>query len=276
MKNLILLLISFLCYSGSQAQVLDTLINTNGFKMHFNIIKGKGTPIIFESGNGDDASVWKEILQSIHKSTGATLITYDRAGLGSSEIDTLKINFKSEVESLKKGLEKLGYNKNYFLVAHSFGGIYASEFTNISKGKVRGVVFIDVATPCELNIQVSNRVKNAISDENWKLLKQYKIGLYYVLQNLPEIAKYMENRYISNAIPMTLIVADKYVPTEEIGETQQDMINWQKCLKKLGTLPNHKYVTTKDTDHKVWEKDPKTVINEIVKLYEQTKFKVYK
>lgn len=91
------------------------------------------------------------------------------------------------------------------------------------------------------------------------------------MKDLPQITTYMSNRYISNSIPLTLIVAENYVPTEEIGETEQDMLKWKKCLQELGNLPNHKYVITKNTDHKVWEKDPKTVTDEIIKLYKQTK-----
>lgn len=270
MKQLFpLLLILFIAHFG-YAQIIDTLIDVGGHKLHFNIMKGNDVPIIFESGNGDDGDVWKPILQKIYDETGATIITYDRAGLGKSEIDTSKISFKKEVNDLKNALKKLGYDKKYFLVTHSFGAIYASEFANKNKGKINGAVFIDVATPCQFNNKVAKKIKNSISEDNWKLLKEYKIGLYYVLQNFPKIAQYMHKRYIPNSIPLTLIVAENYVPTKEIGETEQDMLIWKKCLYELGNLRNHKYVATKNTDHKVWEKDPVTVINEIIKLYNQT------
>ncbi len=271
MKQIFTILFTIILFHFGKAQTIDTLIDVGGHKLHFSIMKGKGIPILFESGNGDDGAVWKPILQKIYNETGATLITYDRSGLGQSEIDTTKISFKQEVKDLNKALKNLGYEKNYFLVAHSFGAIYASEFTKKNRGKVKGAVFIDVATPCQLNNEIATRIKNSISEENWKMLKQYKIGLYYVLKKFPEITDYMSKRYISNSIPLTLIVAENYVPTKEIGETEQDMLNWKKCLQELGTLPNHKYVKTINTDHKVWEKDPKTVIDEIIKLYKQTK-----
>lgn len=271
MKQAFAALFTIILFHFGRAQTIDTLVDVGGHKLHFNIMKGKGIPILFESGNGDDGSAWEPILQDIYKATGATLITYDRAGLGQSEIDTTRISFKQEIKDLNKALRKLGYGKSYFLVAHSFGAIYASEFSNKNKGKVKGAVFIDVATPCQLNNEVATRIQNSISEDNWNLLKQYKVGLYYVLKNFPGILAYMSNRYISNSIPLTVIVAENYVPTKEIGETEQDMINWKKCLRELGSLPNHKYIATKNTDHKVWEKDPKTVVGEIVKLYNQTK-----
>ena len=100
MKQLFTILFTIILFHFGQAQTIDTLIDVGGHKLHFNIIKGKGFPILFESGNGDDGSVWKPILQDIYKATNATLITYDRAGLGQSEIDTTKISFKEEIKDL--------------------------------------------------------------------------------------------------------------------------------------------------------------------------------
>lgn len=266
--NLLLFSI-LLVWNEAQSQTIDTLINVGNHNLHFKIIKGSGTPVLFESGNGDDGSVWENILKPIHDSTSATLITYDRAGLGRSEIDTTRVSFKQEIKDLNEALKKLGFNEDYFLVAHSFGGMYASEFAKENKKRIKGAVFIDVGTPCHLDKEYTTRVKSSISDQNWQMLKQHKTGLYYILNNFPEIAEYMSKRYISNSIPLTLIVAEHYKPTQQIGETEQDMLDWKTCLNDFGNLPNHKYVVTKNTDHKVWDKDPNTVIEEITKLYSE-------
>ncbi|PKV52870.1 alpha/beta hydrolase family protein [Aquimarina sp. MAR_2010_214] len=255
-----------LIHNTGQSQTIDTLINVGNHQLHFEIIKGNDTPILFEAGNGDDGSVWKPILQDIYKATGATLITYDRAGLGKSEIDTTKISFKQEIKNLNKALKKLGYSKNYFLVAHSFGGFYASEFAQRNKGKINGAVFIDVGTPCIITKEWASNYKKSLPADVWVMLKQHRVGLYYLLQNFSTIADYMSTRYISNDIPLTLIVAEN-LPDSNTLRTEEDRINWVKCLKDFGNLPNHKYVLAKNTDHKVWEKDPKTVIEEITKLY---------
>ncbi len=126
-SHLFLLLI-LLGWNKAQSQTIDTLIDVGDHYLHFKIVKGNGTPILFESGNGDDGSVWEDILEPIQDSTGATLITYDRAGLGKSEIDTMSINFKQEIKDLKYALKKLGFNKDLFIVSHSFGGFYSTLF----------------------------------------------------------------------------------------------------------------------------------------------------
>ena len=119
-KTYSLLLISLLFgWNTAQSQITDTLVNVGNHNLHFKIVHGDGTPILFESGNGDDGKVWESLLQPIHNKNGATLITYDRAGLGQSEIDTTRISFKQEVKDLNQALKKLGFEEDYFLVAHS-------------------------------------------------------------------------------------------------------------------------------------------------------------
>lgn len=269
-KICFILLLFFLKGTNGYSQIVDTLIKVNDHQLHFKVIQGNGTPILFESGNGDDGSVWEPLLQDIHQQTGATLITYDRAGLGKSGIDTTQISFKNEAKNLKKALRKLGYQQNYFLVAHSFGSFYASEFSQMNRNRITGAVFIDVTTPCNFTFEYASKVKKSISAQNWQLIKQYKAGLYYVLIKFPEISKYMSERFISASIPLTLIVAGIHQPTAEIGETEQDIINMENCLKEFGNLPNHKYVLAPNTAHKVWKKNPELVIKEIITLYKQT------
>ena len=133
-KHIYLLLLGVLLFHvNAQSQEIDTLINLGNYAIHVNILPGEGTPILFEAGNGDDGSVWEPLLADIHEATGATLIRYDRAGLGKSSIEATKISFKREVKDLQKVLKRLGYKESYFMVAHSFGSFYASEFAQRNK-----------------------------------------------------------------------------------------------------------------------------------------------
>lgn len=97
---------------------------------------GKGIPILFESGAGNDRGIWDTLLKPLHYSLGATLITYDRKGFGKSEIDTTDLNIITEIKGLEIALQKLGFVDKYFLVAHSLGGNYAMTFSYRNSGKV--------------------------------------------------------------------------------------------------------------------------------------------
>ncbi len=269
MKTILTLLFSFGLLFNSQAQVVDTLVDVGGYKLHFNIIKGKGDPILFESGNGDDGSVWKEILKPVHDATGATLITYDRAGLGLSQIDTSKVSLLNEVKGLEIGLKKLGYSKNVFLVSHSFGSYYSTLFTLRNSKKVTGSVFIDVLTPCYFTEKRIKDLQNSITKEDWIMLKKEAIGLYYVLKNLEDIYTQMKDKSYPAVIPATVIGAD-FPPQMVQGD---EITEWKNCLKTLGSQPNHSYVFAEKTKHKVWKDNPDLVVKEIAKLYKQVSTK---
>lgn len=251
----------------TQAQIIDTFINVGTHKLHFSIIKGNGTPILFEAGNGDDASVWKPIISDIHKQTRATIITYDRAGLGKSEIDTTKISFQNEVRDLKIALEKLGYSKKIFIVCHSFGGYYASLFTYKYPKKVKGVVCIDIVTPCFFTKEWSEEFIKTIRPEDWQIIKQYKAGLFYVLTNFTKTAEYMQDKFLNSKTPVTMIMAENIQPMIKESEKQK----WMNCCEEFGTMPNHKYIIAKNANHKVWNQNPQIVIDEIVEMYKRSK-----
>ena len=51
--------ITILSIYQSHSQTKDTLVDVGQYKLHFQIIKGTGTSILFESGSGNDGTVWK-------------------------------------------------------------------------------------------------------------------------------------------------------------------------------------------------------------------------
>ena len=107
----------------SQNKVLDSLVDVGGYNMHFYIIKGHGTPILFESGAGNDGLVWEAIAKDVHDVTGTTVIYYDRSGFGKSELNPNHKNdenfgIENGILELEKSLKKLGYFNDLILVSH--------------------------------------------------------------------------------------------------------------------------------------------------------------
>lgn len=262
-SRLLAVLVSLTSTFYVSGQVKDTLIDVGTVKLHFNIHKGHGMPILFESGNGDDASVWKDILKNISDATGATLITYDRAGLGSSTIDTTKIGLLNEVKSLEKALRKLGYDKKIMVVCHSFGSYYSTLFAKRNCRKVKSMVFIDVLTPCFFTQQRARDTKNSVSADDWKMLKKEAPGLYYVLQNLESIQKSASRYELPAKIPATVIGAGIPPPIVKDNEKSE----WIRCLQAFGEAANHRYIFAKDCHHKVWKDNPILVVDAIVASY---------
>jgi hypothetical protein len=96
--------------------------------------------------SGNDGSVWNLILYSNFKITNAPLLTYDRAGFGTSMIDTLQTDdpqFKSKAStcvSLKNSVSDKEIMLISFLWRISFDTFYAARHPKL----VKGVVPIDV------------------------------------------------------------------------------------------------------------------------------------
>jgi pimeloyl-ACP methyl ester carboxylesterase len=145
--------------SGAKvAEPVDRLVDVGGYSLHFQIIPGEGIPILFESGGGDDATVWKDMLQPVAALTGSTVIAYDRPGFGKSETDPRQHGILNDVKALETGLANLGYSGEIMIVAHSLGGFYATLYAARHPQLVRTVVLLDANLVCFFNDDLVGRL----------------------------------------------------------------------------------------------------------------------
>lgn len=256
-KSIILaffILISF----KSKSQTLDTLVDVGGYKLHFNIIKGKGVPILFEAGAGDDGSVWNGILPTIAKITGTTIITYDREGFGKSEIDTNEIVDKNHgiehgIVALEVALKKLGYDKKINLVAHSFGGMYVSLYAVRHPDLVNSIVFIDA--------NHAMCVTGAwIESFNKKIPKKEKsnLGMYYLNYTWANAVSILKQKTLPAKIPIIDMVA----------EFSSFPVDWNECHKQFADAhPGTETVLAKGCSHYIFLQNPSLVIQEVTKAF---------
>ncbi|WP_282075535.1 alpha/beta fold hydrolase [Maribacter aquivivus] len=253
---------------SAHSQTIDTLVNVGGFNMHFNIMKGEGTPILFEAGGGDDSSVWAPILERIHQVTGTTLITYDRSGFGQSELNTKLKNdsdfdIENGIKELETALAKLGYNNEIILVSHSYGGLYNLLYANKHPKKVKSIVLID-ATLSDFWNEDFLAMRDMFVDIN---TIPKGTGDYYLNFNYNEIMRSLRNTQFPNNIPVTNIFPDKSAPVypEEYSN------RWKKVHVDLGIQNNNvTNIIAESSSHAIFNDNPALVINAIVKAYSET------
>lgn len=256
-NSLLLIILMFNFYLNSQT--IDTFVDVGGYKLHFNIIKGKGTPIIFESGLGDDGTVWKGILNSIHKVTGTTLITYDRAGFGKSEVnrkekDISKHGINNTINELEIGLKKLGYFKDVILVGHSYGGSYAKMFASRHPDKVKYLIMID-----------SNPVSVVTDDMNPEPMErdENNLGFYYFTHTVRKSNDLLRKTKIPFSIPVIDIEAENlYTNDKKIIERFRNA--HENFVNKAS---NRIKIRAKGSSHYIYSDNPSLVINTILKAY---------
>lgn len=249
---------------GEPGTMIDTLVDVGTHSLHFQIKCGTGLPILFESGGGNDATVWNELLPALYDSLGATLITYDRAGFGKSGIDTTRINILNEVKDVEIALQKLGFGKNIFQVSHSLGGAYATLYASRQPQTIKGSVCIDITLPCFYTEEKTNEAIADMASYGIEKIKAELIGFYYIFANYQQTNELMRKTAYPPNIPTTVIVADR---PPNIAKTAQDIEHWKSCMQAFGSLPGHSYVLAKNTSHQVFKDNPDLVNTEIIKLY---------
>ena len=250
MKKCLFVLVLFwvLFPKMTDAQTIDTSMDVgNGKALHFTIIQGKGAPILFESGAGNNGNIWKDITPLVAEVTGATTITYDRLGFGENS-QSSPVGFGNEIKALETALQKLGFaHQNIMLVSHSMGGLYQSYYASRHPNEVKAAVFIDASTTC-----------------SWAAS----------FKTLPDVAKDltdMLDTVIKHPMPLHIPVLDIVAGEQPDDNGNPDTVNaniWFTCHRNfVSESPVRKALLAYGSGHYVFIENPPLVINAIVTQY---------
>ncbi len=117
------------------------LVDIGGRRLHMHVA-GVGEPaVVFESGAGNEGSVWTLVQREVAKHTRT--VAYDRAGMGWSDPDESSRRVATYSDDLRTLLEHSDVRPPYVLVAHSLGGLFAMDFASRYPDSVAGMVFVD-------------------------------------------------------------------------------------------------------------------------------------
>ena len=107
---------------------------------------GQGSPmVILEAGAGDASTTWQRIFQAVAQFTQA--MTYDRAGLGQSDVAPRPRTAWQLTDDLQKLLQLAQLEGPYVLVGHSLGALISRLYTQRYPQNVAGLVLIDGPHP---------------------------------------------------------------------------------------------------------------------------------
>lgn len=268
MKMLAAVMLGLVTLAGQQAQSQETDVDVavRGDKLHFHVYKGVGLPILFEAGGGDDSSVWAGIAKPLHDITGATLITYDRAGFGRSELDGRNQavdahGIENGVEELDEALHQLGYDGKIMLVAHSYGALYATLYAAKHPQRVRAAVLVDGSSACWFT---EDWMKDFVRDQGDKKPPvSGSLGSYYQSKNLPRTVEIVRAKAFPASIPVIDLVSD-HPPFS----SDADISRWKECHRTfVAAAPNRLGIKANGTGHYIYKDNPLLVIQTIVKAY---------
>lgn len=259
--KLYLLLLFTLITLQVNAQVIDTLLDIGTYKLHFKVTRGKGMPVLFESGGGLDSRQWDSIGHTLHSRLGATIITYDRQGMGKSGLDTAHYNLLNEIRGLETGLRQLGYaNSNIVLVCHSLGAFYNRLYAARHLSLVKGIVMLDPRIPSLADMAFAKSVMAGIKRKEFK---QEELGLYYVLAQMENNSDYLRKVNVPSHIPVLDIMAEQG-PFTDKAENDRFKSDQRRFVKELS---NRTLVFAKGSSHNIALDKPVLVIKQVTYFY---------
>jgi pimeloyl-ACP methyl ester carboxylesterase len=107
---------------------------------------GRGSPVVvLEAGLGGGHRDWDAVQPELARTT--RVCSYDRAGLGFSQLAPKRATATEKAEDLNKLLSAADVDRPYVLVGHSYGGMLARVFTAKYADEVAGVVLLDSSHP---------------------------------------------------------------------------------------------------------------------------------
>lgn len=125
------------------------LVELGGHRLHL-LESGSGSPtIVLEAGLMSTILSWSDLQRALAPSH--RVVSYDRAGLGWSDLGPLPRTADRIVDDLHTLLNRAAIPPPYILVGHSFGGLTMPLFAARFPGEIAGMVLVDPVAPAEWN-----------------------------------------------------------------------------------------------------------------------------
>ncbi len=124
------------------------LVDLGGFRLHL-YCTGAGKPaVLLDAGAFDSLEQWDLVQPGVTKCI--QVCSYDRPGVGYSEVSPKPQTSSNIAEELHAALMRAGISSPYLRVGHSIAGFYALMFASRFRDQVAGLVLEDSVHPHEL------------------------------------------------------------------------------------------------------------------------------
>lgn len=266
MKNSLTLIALVLIASGCEKSV-DRFVTIDDKKVHI-LDRGKGEPtVVFLTGQICPLEFFYTVQSQISKTTRT--FSYDRSGLGLSDIiDTVR-TLDHVAQELNTILLTEKIEPPYILVGHSLGGLIAREFYHQYADKVAGFVFVDVA-----NYEVlfdSLYQKKLASDADFGPDSLATKGEAYEMSYTKQNVFWFKEDF-KTVLPVQLLVASgQKAGSAEFVKTK---INTFKQFNKKA--PQMKIIYTEFSGHHIQRDQPELVVKSIMEIINEVRQKSIK
>ena len=226
------------------------------------LVGGQGSPaVIFEGGFGTGIASWSTVQKDVAAFTQT--VSYDRAGLGQSDLGPKPRSAKQIATELHTALEKSGIKPPYVMVGHSFGGIYVRVFADMYPKEVVGMVLIDPSQE-SFNDWLSKNEPDRLKAAQSNIAKAGE-GVQAEFAAVDTSYSQARTAKVPGGIPVTLLSA-----TEDENMPAEARKVWiEKHKEWLATVPGSKHIVVEKGIHFIQAQQPALVIEAIKQVSKQ-------
>lgn len=222
---------------------------------------------------GEALETWKDLPARVAEVT--TVVAYDRAGLGKSELGPEPRDAMAVARDLRVLLRGLEVPPPYVLVGHSLGGLHIRAFAKLYPEEVAGFVFIDATTE---GMHESLKTEEGRADVMRQLegdtegVKAEARGTPISLEQIAEIGAPPDVPAVVLTAMAPVSIPEEYrEQAEAAGMTEQRLQALQQRKFQLHShlasqLPQGEHLVAEQSHHYIHYDEPELVIGEIDRL----------
>ena len=241
--------------SDSQNSLTLQKVDVGGHNLSL-LVGGQGSPaVIFEGGFGAGIASWSTVQKDV--AAFARTVSYDRAGLGQSDLGPKPRSAKQIATELHVALDKAGVKPPYVLVGHSFGGIYIRVFADMYPKEVVGMVLIDPSQE-SFNDWLKKNQAARLRESDAEIAKAPE-GVR--AEGDAVEASYAEARVakVPPGIPVTVLTASE----DDTMAVDARALWIEKHKEWIATVPGGRHIVVDKSGHFIQAQQPKLVIDTI-------------
>jgi pimeloyl-ACP methyl ester carboxylesterase len=254
---------------------VEKRVDVGDCRLHFSVLPGSDVIVALEVGGGTDSMFWGPFPMDLARATGATVVTYDRAGFGKSDLPDTPYDMIEEVDWFMAGMRQLGLGEDMILLGHSYGGWLIRLTASRYPETVRGMVFIDPFSAEFVDLLGAAHIDRHPfftfpEFETGELTKNQRGGMRMLAAGVGPKAEIMRGTVVPTGIPVRIITAG--IPW---WHTPEEDGAWRAAHEQMAaSIPGAVLVVAEESDHLIPEKQPGLIVqavNEVIELSRKRK-----
>jgi pimeloyl-ACP methyl ester carboxylesterase len=252
------------------------MIDVGGRRLHC-VAYGNGSPtVVLVSGLESPQEYWNSVIPDLAAKT--TVVTFDRAGIGKSEINDLPTHGEQSAKDLRALLDTLSVPRPYILVGHSYGGSVARLFASMYPDDMGGLILEETQ-----HEDILGGMRNILKGKDLETFEQVLVAGFDAPENPKTESDYRnatrEQVKRSKPLPripfVILTCADRATAMQPMfsdGAIEAlAKLDFALMNKLAGSIPGGRQIMVEGTGHNVHVDKPEALIAPVVEMIKRVK-----